>query len=602
MGERNGPGRLRRACAWWFGAPRVGREGALAGAERVGALTALIGSAEYLAGGTQAGPGQLNDLQLIASLRGGPRGPLLPHLWSPLGNTLFHTGRLVAAGALLLPTGRRVRLAAGTYLAATSWVLLHTESRGLDGSDEVGILLQSAGAIARVRDDPAVADAALWFLTAQSGLSYLSAGVAKAISPVWTGTGALTGIFRTRTYGHERVWRVLRDHPAMARRASQAVVVGELAMPALLVAGRTMARSYVALGFAFHAANAAGMGLGRFMIAFSGMYPPALYVCSQDAPSRTVLRRAGAIVALAVGASAARAVREHRGLRALPEAGAVAAARAAERRGGAAAGERAPLIVLVAGLGETAHHVEPLRRELAARGHAAIAYTRAGYPGTGGRHAGVPDFAVLVDECARLAEEAADGRPVVLVGHSLGGAIAARCAERPGVAVAGVVVLDSAHPAQWERLAASLTLGRSTHRVVEASLRIGLGSALEVPVEVGRTDPVLRGHLAAIQRSPITWRAMRWELAAMTGHPATPLRPRCPVLAITAGGTAQADPQQAELDRALGHRHTILPGVSHLDLLLDPATVSTVAGHVAAHAAECAPAGEPDLVGGGAGA
>ena len=45
------------------------------------------------------------------------------------------------------------------------------------------------------------------FSTFQLCLSYLASGIAKAVTPEWRSGAVLTGIFSTKIYGDERIYR-----------------------------------------------------------------------------------------------------------------------------------------------------------------------------------------------------------------------------------------------------------------------------------------------------------------------------------------------------------------------------------------------------------
>lgn len=107
----------------------------------------------------------------------------------------------------------------------------------------------------------------------------------------------------------------------------------------------------------------------------------------------------------------------------------------------------APLVVFDGALGDGAGHAEWLLRELAATGPV-VTYHRAGYGRssyTGGRHF---DIDAAAADLADLVRHVAGERPVVLVGHSLGGYLAATAARRLPGHVLALGLVDPSHPGE----------------------------------------------------------------------------------------------------------------------------------------------------------
>lgn len=101
-------------------------------------------------------------------------------------------------------------------------------------------------------------------------------------------------------------------------------------------------------------------------------------------------------------------------------------------------------VVYVHGLGEhrRARPYRPFFETLAANGYAVLAYDLRGHGVSQGPRLYARDFGVLMDDASRavtLAADEADGRPVFVIGGSLGGLIALSCALEPHDSLAGVV-------------------------------------------------------------------------------------------------------------------------------------------------------------------
>jgi hypothetical protein len=190
------------------------------------------------------------------------------------GVSAIHAGRLAAAGALLAGGSRRRRAVCVAGLAGTTWALGLRTNYGADGSDHMAILTYIASTVEKAfADDPRVREACLWFVAGEACLSYTTAGLAKLASPVWRNGQAMTGIFRTRTYGHEWSAAVLKKYPALAVVGCWSVIIAETLFPLVLVLPAEYAWPLLGLGLLFHVGNAHLMGLNRFLWAFSGTYP-----------------------------------------------------------------------------------------------------------------------------------------------------------------------------------------------------------------------------------------------------------------------------------------------------------------------------------------
>lgn len=116
-------------------------------------------------------------------------------------------------------------------------------------------------------------------------------------------------------------------------------------------------------------------------------------------------------------------------------------------------GSGSPTVVLEAGLG--GNHLDWIRTQpQISRTTQVCSYDRAGYgwsePGPKPRTA-----ERITDELEELLRNAGIGGPVVLVGHSFGGALALFYAGRHAEQVAGLVLVDSMHPDQFDRFRAA---------------------------------------------------------------------------------------------------------------------------------------------------
>lgn len=116
-------------------------------------------------------------------------------------------------------------------------------------------------------------------------------------------------------------------------------------------------------------------------------------------------------------------------------------------------GQGAPTVMLEAGLGGNFldwTFVQPALAE----NHRVCSYDRAG-AGFSRRTQRPRTAAIIAEELHELARVAEIPRPFVLLGHSFGGLLAMTYARRYPADVAGLVLLDSMHPDQFERFAAA---------------------------------------------------------------------------------------------------------------------------------------------------
>ena len=103
------------------------------------------------------------------------------------------------------------------------------------------------------------------------------------------------------------------------------------------------------------------------------------------------------------------------------------------------ADDPARLIVLVHGYGEHIGRYEHVAQALVARGSSVVGPDHVGHGRSGGDRVLVEDFEPIVDDLRAVVQDARGDLPVVMVGHSRGGLIATRYAQRFG-GLAGLVL------------------------------------------------------------------------------------------------------------------------------------------------------------------
>ena len=168
-----------------------------------------------------------------------------------------------------------------------------------------------------------------------------------------------------------------------------------------------------------------------------------------------------------------------------------------------AAGAARAVVVLVHGLGEHAGRYGPLAARLNAWGFAARAVDHHGHGASSGARGGLPTPARLVDDLALVIDDtrnAFPALPLVLLGHSLGGLVAASAVAR-GRRLVDALVLSS--PALDAGLSALQKLLVATLSRLAPGLRVGnwleldfLSHARSV-VEAYRADPLCHDRIGA---------------------------------------------------------------------------------------------------------
>jgi pimeloyl-ACP methyl ester carboxylesterase len=583
------------------------REQTLTAAERLSAATHLVASLELLSRYRDRRPGGVNDWS-VSRQNIKHRGPMAHRFFDvvsrPGVTTALHVARAASAAFLLAPTGRmrKSRLAANAIISGSSIALFPGQIYGTDGSDQASFLVQSAATVARASRDPRVADGALWFLALQSTLNYAASGWVKMVSPTWRSGRAMSGVMRTATYGHEPAWRVTQRYPRTARTLGHAVLGMECLFPAVFAARGRLAPVFVGSAAAFHLANARLMGLGRFVGAFCAMHPAVLY--ASDPGRRTAARPGvrrtdtmpvvvGALAAAGLGVGIAAQVRRRRS---------IGRGRPQQRRLVTTAGNTltylydspeagGPLVVFESALAATDLHWEWLRRSMSRR-FSTVVYQRAGYGSSSYRGTGRFTLDAATADLADLIDLVAMKRPVVIVGHSLGGYLALRAAEQLLDRVVGVVLIDSSHPGELHRSsrqAAGAAMLDTSLRIMAPSMWLGLGALLQPPHWVDRLPEDARhGAIDQYRDSRLwsaaarEWNATRREFAAFEGQlPKVGAR----LLVLTAEATAEDDPVQLDLHVELGEAgdaatYQVIEGADHDTIVTQREHADRVDGHI----------------------
>lgn len=161
----------------------------------------------------------------------------------------------------------------------TTYSITLRNAYGLDGAFQLTLVIYAALFIASIfPNDSVIAVVCVWFIGLQAILSYFVSGVSKLVSPTWRNGDALPGIFGTDIYGHQTVFRLIRDRPRVSQFLCWSVIVVECLFPLVLFADLPLAIFLLGWGFLFHLSTAVFMGLNVFFVTFLSTYPAILYV------------------------------------------------------------------------------------------------------------------------------------------------------------------------------------------------------------------------------------------------------------------------------------------------------------------------------------
>ncbi|MFG3353316.1 alpha/beta fold hydrolase [Streptomyces sp. NPDC048001] len=595
-----------------FGPIPLSPDRAMALSERLAALTTVVAGAEYLRRKEDRKPGGLNDWR-VGRDAFATFSPLRRRFLDVVGdervtNALFGAQVAVGAALLVLPGRGRWRGVGGLFLGLGNIAHYARRRLGTDGSDQVAILVQTAVGAARLSRTPQVRDALLWYVALQSTLSYTVAGWVKLLGEDWRRGTALPGIMRTRTYGHQGMWRWSSRHPRSARWLAHGVLTLECMFPLVYLPGGVLVRPMLASAAAFHAANGYFMGLGRFVTAFVSMHPAVAYTTTPrsrpEAAGRddTLVKAAGVTLLGAAALGLLRAADRRQWVRdSWPGSRSVATRHGNRisyyRLEGSAQGVR-PVVVMCCGLAGAPEMFGWLLQTMRDDGGIdVITYSRAGTgPST---YAGDEPFTLQesVDDLIDLiAEVAPEGTPLVLAGYSLGGEIARRTALELGERVGALVYLDSSHPEELQRSVKqdkSAATMDSSFGIIAVSLRSGMGMLMPHPDWVRDLPAAVRSRAFAQYADSRLWWAGRREWRAAEEEfrrfegplPDIP----CHALVVSAEKTLAHDPAHADMHEDLARAHrggdrvvrsVTVPRAGHESLLTSPRFGHRTAVHV----------------------
>jgi hypothetical protein len=197
------------------------------------------------------------------------------HLAGPRDERRLFALRLVFA--LALAAGLASGLSALALALLSALALRRFRGPYNRGSDRMTLLALACISIARLAPSPHAAELALGYLALQLLLSYFVSGVAKLASAEWRAGRALIELFAVSSYPASESLRGLARYPRALALLGYATLFFELAFPLALVDARALAVALVAAA-SFHLANAALLGLNRFVWAWLAAFPALIWL------------------------------------------------------------------------------------------------------------------------------------------------------------------------------------------------------------------------------------------------------------------------------------------------------------------------------------
>lgn len=258
----------------------------------------IVDSCEMLATRSAFAASGIYSYDVLCSAR---RFMLTGLLAAPLRTIFAYPGVLVlpafqiAAGTVLIAQaipGRPgaappVYTAAAILVLASRAMLYMRNQVGLDGSDQMLLVVFIGVVVVDVAPDRLGQDIGLYYIAAQFVIAYWTSGIAKAISPVWRGGAAVPRIMATTGYGYPPLGRFLQTRPRLSKALCWSVIAVECLAPLLVLGGPKGAAVLVILAVGLHGSIALLMGLNCFFWSFMACTPAVCYL----ADAITHLRR-----------------------------------------------------------------------------------------------------------------------------------------------------------------------------------------------------------------------------------------------------------------------------------------------------------------------
>lgn len=162
--------------------------------------------------------------------------------------------------------------------------ILSTVRNGLAGSEAADHMLNMVlvcCCVFVVLHDASSRHLILYFIAAQSLLTYFTAGAVKALKRRWIEGDTLRYILSTSLFRNSLFVKMLCSHPAIEKMICRAVILFEACCPLLVFISVKGCLVFLSLGVIFHASIAIVQGLNLFPFAFISTYPAIFFMSVQ---------------------------------------------------------------------------------------------------------------------------------------------------------------------------------------------------------------------------------------------------------------------------------------------------------------------------------
>jgi len=183
-------------------------------------------------------------------------------------------GVLVAASICLRWPSR-----AEFYVLSATTLLFNLRCpEGNDGSDQMSLLILIAASLGELVHTSLSYRVVLFFIAAQSSLSYGTSGLLKVREQGWRNGRFVTEILATSSFGNRELMHRFRRHRPLRVTAGWLVAFGDCLLAFAAILPPLVCIPLLLFGVCMHLGIARILGLNTFLWAFVATYPAVLFV------------------------------------------------------------------------------------------------------------------------------------------------------------------------------------------------------------------------------------------------------------------------------------------------------------------------------------